>query len=188
MARDRKREVLDSYDDLGGRMYDIRYRQEQEAKYDTILDRIRPLPHELVLDEGCGTGLLLMRLDAYNVGMDFSHKLLVTARQRLKEKPRTHLVQADAEHLPFRHMMFNTLFAVTLIQNLPTIEEALAEMKRVSRPGSHAAITSLKKAFTLAEFGKALEDSGFRDISLYQNENLKDWFAFATLKTLKISI
>jgi ubiquinone/menaquinone biosynthesis C-methylase UbiE len=183
IARDRKREVLDSYDDLGGRTYDVRYRQEQEAKYDVILDRIKPLPHELVLDEGCGTGLLLTRLDAHNIGIDFSHRLLATARQRLKEKQRTHLVQADAEHLPFRHTTFNTLFAVTLIQNLPTIQEAITEMKRVSRPGTRAAITTLKKTFTLAEFGRAFEDSGFRDVSLYQNENLKDWFAFATFQT-----
>lgn len=182
MARDRKREVLDSYDELGGRTYDARYRQEQEAKYDVILERIRPLPHELVLDEGCGTGLLLTRLDAHNVGVDFSHRLLATARQRLKEKQWTHLVHADAEHLPIRHTMFNTLFAVTLIQNLPAIEEAIAEMKRVSRPGSRVAITSLKKASTMAELGKALEDSGFHNIFLYQNENLKDWFAFATVK------
>lgn len=181
MAQGRKREVLDSYDDLGGRIYDIRYRQEQEAKCDLILDRIRPLPHELLLDEGCGTGLLLMRLDAYNVGIDFSHKLLLTARSRLKEKQRTHLVQADVEHLPFKHSVFNTLFAVTLIQNLPIIEQAITEMKRVSRPGSRVAFTALKKAFTMAEFGRALEESGFNDISTYQNENLKDWFAFVTL-------
>ncbi len=183
MARDRKREVLDSYDDLGGKTYDTRYRQEQEAKYDVILDRIRPLPQELVLDEGCGTGLLLARLDSHNVGVDFSHRLLSTARQRLKEKHRTHLVQADAEHLPFRHSMFNTLFAVTLIQNLPTIKEVIAEMKRVSRPGTWTAITALKKAFTLAEFCKALKDLGFKDVSTYQNEDLKDWIAFATVKT-----
>jgi ubiquinone/menaquinone biosynthesis C-methylase UbiE len=183
MARDRKREVLDSYNALGGKTYDARYRQEQEAKYDVILERIRPLPHELVLDEGCGTGLLLTRLDAHSVGVDFSRRLLATARQRLKEKQRTHLVQADAEHLPFRYTMFNAMFAVTLIQNLAAIEEAIAEMKRVSRPKSQAAITALKKAFTLAEFCKALEDSGFHDIFLYQNENLKDWFAFATVKT-----
>lgn len=182
-ARDRKREVLDSYDDLGGRTYDTRYRQEQEAKYDVILDRIRPLPHDLVLDEGCGTGLLLTRLEAHNVGVDFSHRLLATGRKRLKEKRQTHLVQADAEHLPFRHSIFNTLFAVTLIQNLPTIEKAFAEMKRVIRPGSQAAITALKKVFALAEFYRALEDSGFSDVSTYQNEDLKDWFAFATVKS-----
>lgn len=183
MVREDKRKILDSYDALEGRIYNIRYREEQEAKYDAILDRIGPLPHDIVLDDGCGTGLLISRLDAHNVGVDLSYRLLSTARSRLRGKPYTHLIQADADSLPFRPLIFCIVFSVTVVQNLPTLEQTLAEIMRVSRPGSQIAVTALKKAFSAALFSKALDGSGFNDICMIQDECLKDWLAFSKRKT-----
>ena len=57
MART-KREVKDSYDDLGGRLYDLRYEEEQRKKYETMLAEVEVSERETVLDNGCGTGLL----------------------------------------------------------------------------------------------------------------------------------
>jgi len=182
MARKGKRGVLRSYDSLGGRVYDIRYAEEQEAKYNVILERIKPLLEDLVLDDGCGTGLLLQRLNSHCIGVDISHTLLSTALSRLKGKINMHLIQADADDLPFRSTVFHIVFAVTLIQNLPSPCQTLTEIRRVSRPDSIIIVTALKKAFSEDRFMKVVKDSGLTCVSLAQDEDLKDWLAFATIK------
>lgn len=178
MAREDKREILEAYNALGGRIYDIRYSREQEAKYEVILDRISPKPDDVVLDDGCGTGLLLHRLNAHLIGLDFSHKLLEEARSRLRDKPGTHLVQADADHLPFRPSVYSLVFAVTLLQNASMPSLTLSEMRRVGRHDSQIVITALKKAFPAEKLKELLDEAGLSCVKFYVGEDLKDWFAF----------
>lgn len=168
------------YDALGGRLYDERYMLEQTVKYDVILRHVAPLMDDLVLDDGCGTGLLLERLQSHGVGVDLSHNLLSTAHAKLEEGLRTNLVQADADHLPFRDHVFDKVFAVTLIQNTPEPEQALMELRRVARAGSEVIVTALKKSFTLEGFKQLLNVSGLAIRHLVPDEALKDWLAFTT--------
>lgn len=180
MAGEDKREIRESYNALGGRVYDIRYCSEQEAKYEVILDQISLQPDDILLDDGCGTGLLLRRLNAHQIGLDFSHKLLEKARSRLREKPRTHLVQADADHLPFRSSVFSKVFAVTLLQNALVPDRTLAEMRRVGLHDSKIVVTALKKAFSAERFKEVIDDAGLYCSSIIVEEDRKDWFAFTT--------
>lgn len=178
MAREDKREIQDSYDTLGGRIYDIRYSREQEAKYEVVLDRISPQPDDVVLDDGCGTGLLLNRLNARLIGLDFSHKLLEKARSRLREKPGAHFVQADADHLPFRSSVYSLVFAITLLQNATMPGQTLSEMRRVGRHDSQIVVTALRKTFTAERFKELLKKAGLSRVKFIMDEDLKDWFAF----------
>ena len=175
-----KRRIRESYGDLGGSLYDVRYRLEQAVKYDVILRKAAPTLDKVVLDEGCGTGLLLKRLESACIGVDLSHNLLLTARSRLRERRRIHLIQADVDRLPFRDRLFDKVFAVTVIQNTPHPEHALKEMRRVARAGSEVVVTALKKSFTLQGFKQLLEASGLTLTSLIKDEELKDWIAFTT--------
>lgn len=186
MEAEDKRAVRESYDTLGGRLYDVRYRLEQVAKYDEILRHITLLPYDIVLDDGCGTGLLLEMLETHAVGVDLSCSLLSTACSRLKNGRRIHLIQADADQLPFRGGVFDKVFAVTLIQNTPEAEQTLKEMRRVAQASSEVAITALKKSFTLQGFKQLLNASGLTLRSLVQDEELKDWIAFATPQPVSI--
>ena len=176
-----KRTIVKSYNDMGGKIYDLRYEAEQETKYRVILDSVRPCAKDIVLDDGCGTGLLLQRLNAHSVGVDLSHRLLLTARSKLKNKPKTYLVQADADHLLFRPSIFHMVFAVTILQNMPEPEQTLEELKWVSRHDSLIAVSSLKKSFSIDHFKRVLENSGLSIKKLIVNEELKDWIAFATI-------
>ena len=178
MDRDTKREVAEAYDALGGRIYDLRYAEEQESKYRLLLERIRPEAADVVLDVGCGTGLLLKKLDSNGVGLDVSSGLLSAAKSRIDSPSKCELVQADAENMPFRDSVFHKTYSVTLIQNIPRPEEAVIEMRRVSRSGSQLAITALKKAFSEDEFKSILDKSGFKSTILASNDELKDWVAF----------
>ena len=180
MKPGKKRSVRESYDALGGMLYDVRYSNEQTLKYQEILQRVESERLDTVLDNGCGTGLLLERLKGQLVGMDFSSSLLLAAFSRLKSRRKAHLIQADAEHLPFRDKSFDKLFAVTLIQNIPEPRLALEEMRRVSHALSEAIVTALKKTYTLNAFHQLIEVSGFHIKKMIKDESFKDWIAFIT--------
>lgn len=173
-----KRIVRESYDTLGGRLYDERYRLEQTAKYDEILRHAKPSGGDIVLDDGCGTGLLLERLPSHAVGIDLSRSLLSTALSRLRKGLRAHLIQADADMLPIRDRIFDRVFAVTLIQNTPEPKRALREIKRVARLDAVIIITALKKSFTPHSFKRLLNDSGIAAKLIIPVEKLTDWLAF----------
>lgn len=185
MAGKDKRQIIKSYDALGGRIYDIRYRDEQETKYGVVLEKIDISPRDIVLDDGCGTGLLLRRLNAHGVGLDFSSSLLSMARVRIRGKCKVHLIQADADCLPFRNATFHRVFAVTLVQDTPNPEKTLREILRVGRRNSQFAITALKKAFTRDKFKKVLENTGFTFVYPIFDGNLKDYFAFLEPKCVE---
>ena len=89
------------HDALGGRIYDIRYTEEQQKKYEIIFDKIPSRYEGLILDVGCGTGLLLERINSISVGVDLSINLLEKAYERNK-RSQINLIQADAESLPIR--------------------------------------------------------------------------------------
>jgi ubiquinone/menaquinone biosynthesis C-methylase UbiE len=180
MQPHRKREVRSFYDELTGRIYDLRYEEEQGEKYDRLLDKIDLHQGQLVLDDGCGTGLLMRRIEGWVVGLDLSAALLFAALFNLKGKANSHLVQADADFKPFRAGVFNTLFSVTLIQNMPNPLDTLREMRRVGRPRSRVIITALKKAFSLDDFTRILGESGLFEVEILKDERIKDWMALTT--------
>ena len=179
MSGGAKREVAGAYDALGGRIYDLRYSEEQEAKYKLLLKRVRPDAADVVLDVGCGTGLLLMKLHSRNVGVDVSPGLISAAKSRAEPQLRSDLVLADAEGLPFREAVFDKVYSVTLIQNTPDPDGAVTEMKRVSRPGSKLAITALRKGLPERRFKSLFERARLTSVSFVLDDGLKDWIAFA---------
>ena len=160
MGKRTKREIAGAYDALGGRIYDLRYTEEQESKYQLLVKRVHPDAADVVLDVGCRTGLLLAKLNSRNVGVDISPGLISTAKSRVDPQLRNELVLADAEGLPFRDAVFDKIYSVTLIQNALDPESAVMEMKRVSRQGSKLTITALKKEFTEDQFTSLLESIG----------------------------
>jgi ubiquinone/menaquinone biosynthesis C-methylase UbiE len=179
MGEPDKREVADSYDTLGGRIYDLRYTEEQRAKYEALLERMTPKPDDLALDLGCGTGLLTERLESHAVGLDISASLLSTALSRLQGRARSHLVMGDVGVLPFRDSSFDKVFSVTVLQNTPDPLASIIEMKRVSR--EKAGVTVLKKAFTKKIFKTLLGKGRFSSFDILDSTGLNDWIAFIDL-------
>ncbi len=171
-----KRRIMKAFDSMGGCLYEALYRGEQEEKYEVFLPHLNHL-EGLALDNGCGTGLLLERLEMEAVGLDFSASLISTARRkRLRGR---HLVLGDAENLPFRDGVYQYIFAVTLINNTPNPLRAVREMVRVSRSGGRLIITALKKSFSKRRFLSLLRCSGLRGITTPKDEGLRDWVAIA---------
>jgi len=155
-------------------MYDARYAEEQEAKYHAALADTKPTG--LVLDLGCGTGLLFSHIasKATNVvGVDVSKGLLLQARTL----GNVDLIQADADHLPFKNDVFNAVFAFTVLQNMPKPLETLMEIRRTARDCAVVTVTGLKKTFSTKALEKLLRHAGLHVVSIKDEEKLKCYVA-----------
>jgi SAM-dependent methyltransferase len=92
-----------------------------------------------VLDVGCGTGSLSFALlEAANVaavtGIDQAEVYLEYARRRSADLRFT-FRHADARALPFPDGSFDRAFSMLVLHFIPDVEHAVAEMRRVVRPG-----------------------------------------------------
>jgi ubiquinone/menaquinone biosynthesis C-methylase UbiE len=170
-----KRRVMRRYN-LTARMYDERYAEEQAAKYQAALEHLNITSRNRVLDVGCGTGLFFSHIapEAQTVvGVDISRLLLLQAKERARRFRNVHLLQADADHLPFSDKQFSVVFAFTVLQNMPKPLETLSELKRNAQRGAHVVVSGLKKAFSLENFSALLQEAGLQVVSLADAEALK---------------
>ena len=101
--------------------------------FDSILSR----PNAQVLDLCCGTGDMTFALhrrmqgaSAGLVGADFSHAMLVRAREKTGERP-IRWVEADALHLPFPAGQFDLVTAAFGFRNLVNYDRGLTEIYRI---------------------------------------------------------
>lgn len=174
-----KNKIRSRYDDLGGSHYDMRYTEEQQAKYALILDELPDA--DLVLDNGCGTGLLFPLIDSSLVGLDLSGELLRTARERLTNVQ--YLVQGDSEYLPFRDNVFDSVVSVTVVQNLVKPEILAVESARVARLGSSVIISSLKRVYDKVEDITSIVENEYLLLNrVFTDENINDWITVSTRK------
>ena len=112
----------------------------------TILDR----PDATVLDLCCGTGDLAFALARPNgariAGADFSHAMLVRAREKngagnsSNGSARIPFFEADALNLPFAGNSFDLVTTAFGFRNLVNYEGGLREIARVLKPGGTLAI------------------------------------------------
>jgi len=176
-----KLDTMEHYNALA-KAYDTLYGQEQKMKIDFILKNLNLKKGEKILDVGCGTCILFENIydeDKIFVGVDISEKILREGWKKFRDKTNLFLVSADAEHLPFRDKVFDTIFAITLIQNLPNPIISLKEIKRVSKREASIVVSGLKRRYTFKEFNSIIRNAIFLRES-YDIENLKDYIAFST--------
>lgn len=86
-----------------------------------------------VLEVGCGTGLVLQRLQQFARsarGVDLSPGMLEKAQQRGLD-----VTLGSATALPFGDNQFDVTCSFKVLAHVAEIEKALAEMARVTRPG-----------------------------------------------------
>jgi len=114
-------------------------------------------PGSRALDLCCGTGdvaIALARAGADVVGLDFSEAMLEVARKRTARRAQGHPERAhgplkfmlgDALRVPFPD---NTFDAVTIgygLRNLASVEQGLAEMCRLAKPGGRLLVLDFGK-------------------------------------------
>src|SRR5258706_8159813 len=114
-----------------------------------LLDHV-PLTVKRALDLGCGTGFPLLELaerlgsGASVVGLD--PWLIALRRAAMKREtwrvPQAGIVNGDGALMPFRAAAFDLVVSNLGINNFADVDAALAECRRVLRPGGTPAPTS----------------------------------------------
>ncbi len=128
---------------LSGQM-DKRWRARAARELNTILIRT----DARVLDVCCGTGDLAFSLAragrARILGADFSHTMLVRAREKALAEANgaapVAFLEADALRLPFPDSLFDLVTSAFGFRNLANYEAGLREFFRLLKPGGSLAI------------------------------------------------
>lgn len=126
--------------------------------YDAALDALGVTAGERLLDVGCGAGLLLQLAagrGATVAGFDAAPAMVASARTRV---PGSRIEQGDLEELPFGAAAFDVVTGFNSFQYAATPAAALAEARRVLRPGGRllAAVWSPPEQCGLAAHLKAI--------------------------------
>ena len=175
MCPPKKNQIKDRYNQLGGKLYENRYTEEQVKKYKHILDH---LGWGISLDNGCGTGLFLPNMGKFSVGLDLSSELLREARLRITNHQ--YLVQGDSENLPFRNQVFDSTVSVTVIQNVPEPQIMIKESVRVTKLNQPVVISSLKRVYKEESFRKLFQNDDWVVKTIYTTDKINDWIAVIT--------
>ena len=126
-------------------LYDLVWRRYVATTTERTLECLRPNGAERVLDVGCGTGQLLEALsaacpEAELHGVDLTPRMLRKASERLG--PAANLRVASAEQLPYEDAYFDVVLSTSVFHCLGSRQRAaLAEWRRVTRPGGMVALT-----------------------------------------------
>ncbi len=109
-----------------------------EEMREEAMDWFDPAPDDRILDVGCGTGFateaLLDRIDVVH-GLDQSTHQLEKAYGKFGKHGPVRFYRGDAERLPFADNAFDGLWSSGSIEYWPNPVAALAEFRRVVKPG-----------------------------------------------------
>jgi len=123
----------------------------------SLIDRHLEIPAGLVIDVACGTGRWVERTGG--IGVDLSLEML-------KRRP-ARVAQADALHLPFADEIADVVLCVLALGYISPPEQAIAEMRRITRPGGTIIGADLHPQAIAAGWTRSFRDSGV----VYEIEN-----------------
>jgi SAM-dependent methyltransferase len=110
--------------------------------YSWIFDHLDLPPHSRVLELGCGTGRLWLENvhripEGWDVTLsDFSPGMLQEAQQNLRASQRAFAFAViDVQAIPYEDESFDGVIANHMLYHVPDRPKALAEIRRVLRPG-----------------------------------------------------
>ena len=118
------------------------YQRPQLNLHASSIDLAELTGDEAVLDVGCGNGRYLAELRTRGhrgvvCGADLSEGILRTAQTSVAGAP---LLVSDVQTLPFATDSFDVVLSMHMLYHVPEKARALAEMRRVLRPGGVALV------------------------------------------------
>jgi demethylmenaquinone methyltransferase/2-methoxy-6-polyprenyl-1,4-benzoquinol methylase len=125
-----------------------------------FLELVALAPGEHCLDLATGTGDLAIMLaqvepGIHVTGLDLSREMLSVAERKVAERHlgrQIDLVEGNALHLPFPDASFDVVTCGFGLRNFPDLAAALAEMRRVLRPGGRALSLEVSRPTNLVIF------------------------------------
>lgn len=113
----------------------------------------------LVLDVGCGAGLLAERIKGHIIGVDLSEGMLKLARRRCYS-----CVRCDAESLPFRAGAFGLVYAHSVLHHFLGYSKILQEIRRSMVRGGLFILEEPKECKMVYGYPMKLLISGLRKL------------------------
>jgi ubiquinone/menaquinone biosynthesis C-methylase UbiE len=113
------------------------------------LDLLEMQPGELVLDVGCGSGVVTremarrLRPDGRVIGVEPNQHLLALAAELAERDGLSSLIEwrdGDARGLPFDDGSFDVVMCATVLAHIPDSDPVVAELARVLRPGGRIGV------------------------------------------------
>ncbi len=93
----------------------------------------------LLLDIGCGSGIFLKELEGRCRSLhaiDVHRKMHLVKDMTVRERIRAHLAEASVLALPYRPQVFDCLISLSVLEHVRDLEQAFAEIGRVSKKGA----------------------------------------------------
>lgn len=115
-----------------------------------LLELLRPSPGSKLLDVGTGTGVVALQASAWVgpegrvTGSDVAMAMVSLAKEAAAEQDRTSVTfcQMDAEQLDFPDASFDAVTCAFSLFQFPDMNQALAEMGRVLKPGGRLGLSN----------------------------------------------
>jgi arsenite methyltransferase len=111
-----------------------------------IREALDPQPGERILDVGCGPGFYVAELleevgpEGAVVGVDNSAAMLAVAAHRCQGRSNVAFHEAEVLSLPVTDASFDRALCVQVLEYVPDVQAALAEMHRALRPGGRLVV------------------------------------------------
>ncbi len=135
------------------------------------LERLRAVPGQRVLDLGCGPGdgaAWLRRRGVDAIGLDYSQGMIDKARREALLSGK--LTRGDAGRLPFKDGAFDKLVCTNSFHHYPDHTSALAEMRRVLKPGGLMLLVDPRQDHLFGRFAIELVEErifGLKEVRIY---------------------
>lgn len=127
--------LRDIYDDIYSHHMDVWVDQGRAGSFqEYFTGLVRTVPHERLLEIGCGEGILLAALPgACKYGMDPS----IHALQRARQRSSANYAVARCEQLPLPSEGLDVVIAVGVMEHFENVDAATAEIARVLTSAGH---------------------------------------------------
>jgi len=122
-----------------------KHRQRFMLRRAAIMAKLAHLNSDsFILEVGCGTGNYTrywLNSSTRICGLDLSRRMLRKAASKI-DSDKLMLIQADAEHLPFKDSCFDAVLSINTLEHLDDIPQALREMKRVTKNSERIVVST----------------------------------------------
>lgn len=136
-----------AFDDETGKRLEALYRiGDARRRRRLVRAALGAAPGERVLDLGCGPGFYCAELldevgpEGSILGLDSSPQMLALAARRCAGHDNVEFAEAEATDLPVEDASFDAALCVQVLEYLPDVSPAIAQLHRALRPGGRVVI------------------------------------------------
>jgi trans-aconitate methyltransferase len=154
------------------RQYDAKHAFVYE-KAKGLVDLLKPLHGERILDLGCGTGVLTAEIasrGAEILGIDRSEEMVAQAKSKF---PALKFEVMDATQLNF-DSEFNAVFSNAVLHWIPEAEKVVSGIARALKPGGRF-VSEFGGKGNIQTLVKAFHDA-FTTMAIQEPEGVSPWF------------